>query len=277
MNNDPRSLKKQDALVNSFWHGGALTWIERACMRSFLKHGTRFRLYTYGDVTDIPSGVEVIDAETVIPKNRVFTFQGNDLPKAKGSYAIFSDLFRYELQRQNAGLWVDCDVYCIKPFRFENQSFVFAYQSQNAGVGSVANGVLKLPAGGAIVKDLIALFKPDCKIPLWVPERHRNRLLEEFGTDKIHPKFLPWGSTGPKALTALVWKYGREEKIMGRTRFYPIWVHDLDKMFDPSVDVIKNLSPETFAIHLWNNEIRHRAQEVPPEHSFAHRLWLEGQ
>ncbi len=237
----------------------------------------RFRLYTYGELEGVPDGVELEDAAKILPENEVITYQGDDLPEAKGTPALFANLFRYELQRQGKGIWVDCDVYCLKPFRFSQLPYVFGYQHNRTIDGAVNNGVLKLPPKSAILNDLINLYKPPYKIPPWVFQDQRDRLIKQWGSENVHPSYLPWGSFGPKALTALIWRHRLEEHILGRDRFYPITVGDIDKMFDPKIDCSSYFSPQTFAVHLWNNEIRHRAAQTPPEGSIAHRLWLEGQ
>ncbi|WP_373028170.1 hypothetical protein [Sulfitobacter sp.] len=268
---------RRDGIVNSFWHGGRLTWIERACMRSFLDKGIKFRLYAYGELDGVPDGVQLEDAAEILPETAIITYQGDDLPEAKGTPALFSNLFRYELQRLGKGLWVDCDFYCLKPFRFARMPFVFGYQHNRTIDGAVNTAVLKLPKDSRILADLIKLYQPPYSIPPWVFQDHRARLAKQWGSEDVHPSYLPWGSFGPKALTALIWRHGLEEHILGRDRFYPITVADIEKMFDPAVDCADFFSPRTFGVHLWNNEIRHRAAETPPEGSFAHRLWLEGQ
>lgn len=268
---------RRDSIVNSFWHGGHLTWIERACMRSFLDKGTRFRLFTYDTPKGIPKGVEIEDAANILPKREIITYQGDDLPNARGTPALFSNLFRYELLRQRGGIWVDCDVYCLRPFRFKNTPYVFGYQHNRTIDGAVNTGVLKLPKDSQILTDLIQLYQPPFSIPPWVFKHHRARLTKQWGGDDIHPSYLPWGTFGPKALTALIWRHGHEEHILGRDRFYPITVEQIGAMFDPDIDCSTFFSPQTMAVHLWNNEIRHLAHEKPADGSFAHRLWLEGQ
>lgn len=237
----------------------------------------QFRLFAYEGLDGVPDGVQLEDAADILPKNNIITYQGDDLPEAHGTPALFSNLFRYELQRLGKGIWVDCDLYCLKPFRFARMPFVFGYQHNRTIDGAVNTAVLKLPKNSQILTDLIKLYQPPYTIPPWVFKEHRSRLTKQWGSEDIHPSYLPWGTFGPKALTALIWKHKLEEHILGRDRFYPITVVDIERMFDPDIDSSKFFSPQTFAVHLWNNEIRHRAGEVPLEGSFAHRLWREGQ
>jgi hypothetical protein len=106
------------------------------------------RLYTYGDVEGIPGGVLQQDARAVMPAGRVFT-HGEGF--GKGSYAAFSDLFRYKLLRDHGGLWSECDVVCLRPFDFTGQG-AYAVASErvhpDAGAGERLSGcVLAAPAG----------------------------------------------------------------------------------------------------------------------------------
>jgi len=161
----------------------------------------------------------------------------------------------------------------MKPFDFDDQAYVFAWQNSEI----IATGVLKIPSDSILLIDLLALFEPPYTIPNWVGERDRLELLKRFSNGEAHPKFLPWASVGPRALTALAHKHSLTDLAMDRESFYPVIPQDLELLFDPNYDVIDKCTPMTKAIHLWNNEIRHRRDNVPPKGSFLYRLWLEGQ
>lgn len=258
--------------VNSFWHGDSLGWMERACLKSFLDQGVHFRLYTYGAVAGIPEGIEVADANTIIPQDDIFFFDGLFGEKSKGSPAVFSNLFRYRLQKLKAGPWVDCDMYCVKPFRFDPNEYVFAWQKLN----SVNTAVMSLPHDSPIVDDLLKLFDEPYSIPPWIGKKRRQKLKEIHGTREVHPSFLPWGSVGPKALTALIKKHNLTSEVRPIESFYPITYKDIDCLFDPDFDIQSGIAPETICIHLWNNKTKHMIGSVPIEGSFMHRLWIEG-
>ncbi len=76
----------------------------------------QFRLYAYGKLEGVPDGVLLEDAAKILPETEIITYEGDDLPDAKGTPALFANLFRHEMQRLGKGIWVDCDVYCLKPF-----------------------------------------------------------------------------------------------------------------------------------------------------------------
>lgn len=96
--------------INALWIGSELNLIASACLKSFLKYGHIVNLYTYGNIVNVPNGVNIIDGSHIIPKEKIVKHQKT------GSYALFSDIFRYVLlSKINQGIYVDCDVYCLKP------------------------------------------------------------------------------------------------------------------------------------------------------------------
>jgi hypothetical protein len=224
-------------------------------------------------VENIPDGVEVMDARTILPEEGVFYYDGLNTRESVGTPSTFSNQFRCKLQEIEAGIWVDCDVYCVGFFDFEDQPYVFAWQNKNI----INSAVLKVPSDSALLKGMLALFEPPYTIPDWVGDKDRCELLERFPDGEVHPKLLPWGSVGPRALTALAHKHGAAGFAMGRKSFYPVMLKDLELLFDPDFDVNEKCTEMTKAIHLWNNEIRHRNDNIPPKGSFLYKVWCEGQ
>jgi len=108
-------------IIQSLWIGQGITNNERLCMRSFLHHGHSFHLYVYEPITGIPAGVEIRDANEIIPAEKVF----RDL---RGTYASFADWFRLKLLYQRGGWWVDTDVVCLQPFD-ETDDYCFSSET----------------------------------------------------------------------------------------------------------------------------------------------------
>ena len=73
--------------VSSCWVGDRLPPIANACLKSCHANGLPFRLYTYGSVKDVPPFVELCDAATIVPEDRVFL--------AHGGLETFADLIAY--------------------------------------------------------------------------------------------------------------------------------------------------------------------------------------
>jgi hypothetical protein len=100
-----------DTTIQSLWIGERLSTIERLSIQSFLTNGHEYHLYVYSDVGEVPSGVVLKDASSIIPRDGIFT--------TRGSLSIFSDWFRNELLFARGGYWVDLDVVCLRPLHFE--------------------------------------------------------------------------------------------------------------------------------------------------------------
>src|SRR3990167_3728033 len=182
----------------SMWLGGNLGPLSAACLASFVRRGNRVVLYCYDAPKDVPSGVELADAAALVPSSRIAKH------KEHGSYAPFSDLFRYELQRRDLGMWIDCDVYCVRAFAFE-QPYVFGWQTPDA----LGNAVLRLPSGSKLAGDLIALFDKRSTIYPWLSSAEQKRWLErKWAGESLDWADLPWAATGPSALTYLVRELG---------------------------------------------------------------------
>ena len=93
--------------VHSFHGGAPLNLWERCSLQSFADHGHEIILFSY-DRCDLPRGVRLESAADIISieeRDKFFAL-------APGSYAQFSDLFRYELLNRHGGWWVDTDVLC---------------------------------------------------------------------------------------------------------------------------------------------------------------------
>ena len=102
-------------IVNAIWIGPELGAVQVACLKSFLRHGHRVVLHCYEAPIDVPSGVELADASRLLPLSRLF--------RTKGSLAPFADLLLYELLGAGLGLYVDCDVFCLRAI--EDADYIF--------------------------------------------------------------------------------------------------------------------------------------------------------
>lgn len=138
----------ENKIINSLWIGDELSNLELLTIKSFLAKGHRFRLWLYDIVkTPLPVGVEICKAEQIIPKEKVFSYKyANEYGHGKGSYAGFSDIFRYKLLYEYGGWWVDMDVTCLKPFDFETPYFF-----RNHHDLKVVGNVMKCPQGSELM------------------------------------------------------------------------------------------------------------------------------
>lgn len=98
----------KESEIQMLWIGDALSPIEQLSMKSFLYHGHTVVLYAYDDIQGIPKDVIVRDADTIVPRSKIF--------KHMNSYAAFADLFRWKLMVEKGGYYCDTDVICLQPF-----------------------------------------------------------------------------------------------------------------------------------------------------------------
>src|SRR6185436_14119306 len=96
------------AQLVTLWIGPELTFLERACLRSVIRHNHSVALYCYEPPAGVPDEVELRDARAILP-------EGSIIRHRDGSPSLFSNRFRYELQRQAMGVWIDCDLYFVAP------------------------------------------------------------------------------------------------------------------------------------------------------------------
>src|SRR5690606_16604112 len=101
------------------------------------------RLYVYEDLRGVPPGVVTADAALIVPRAVFAAYRDT------GSFAVFADLFRYELMARDLGVWIDCDVLSLHPLPTD-APVLFGWQDETA----VNNAVLRLPSDSPILADL---------------------------------------------------------------------------------------------------------------------------
>ncbi len=136
--------------IHALWIGSSLSPIELLCIHSFLEHGHEFHLWVYDTIeTLLPEKVIIENASEIIPKEDVFCYQNsNQYGHGKGSFAGFSDIFRYKLLYEHGGWWADMDVVCLKPLDFE-EDYVFRTHHDFPVVGNI----MKCPKGSNLMLD----------------------------------------------------------------------------------------------------------------------------
>lgn len=248
----------------SLWIGESLGPVERACLGSVLRQGHRLTLYCYGSVAGVPEGVVVEDAGKIIPESEIFRHDA-------GSVGHFSDWFRYELQSRGLGTWLDTDVYLLRPLD-EERAYLFGEQAP----GVLNNAVLRLAQDSPMLPQLLHPFR-ERVTPAWLPLRVRLfARLRELARGQADLGRLPWGSTGPQALTALAREYLLMPEALPPDVFYPVAWQKAAWILDPRVDLQDVVSESTVAVHLWNECIRTFKDKPAPKGSFLHRLQREG-
>lgn len=248
----------------TLWVGDRLGAVERACLRSALGQGHRVALYAYRAPDGVPAGVELRDAAEILPRSLVFRHR-------RGSIAPFSDWFRYELQRRGLGTWIDTDMYLLAPLD-DRRPNLFGEQEP----GLINNAILRLAPDSPMLPLLLGPFEQGT-VPAWLRPRDywlaRGRRLVSGRADF---SAMPWGATGPGALTAVAERLGLSNEALPADIFYPVRWRQAGWILDPTVDLADMISDRTVAVHLWNDCIREFKDEPAPAGSFLDRLQREG-
>lgn len=234
-------------VIHALWIGSTLGKISRACLRSFVMRGHTVLLHSYSIISDVPEGVQCVDANKIIPKDKIFKHNQT------GSYALFSDLFRYELLRTVSGIYVDCDVYCLKPLIIPESNYLLGYESD----GKINGAVLALPQESALLDLLLNAAYNPFFVPPWYEESRKKRLRFKkiLGLGK-HISDMPWGVIGPDAITYFVNELNLLDQVQPIDIFYPIHYQSIRQLLDPHLDIQDITSSRTICIHLYNEMLR---------------------
>lgn len=259
-------MSKQLAKIHALWIGNKLGPIARCCLRSFVMRGHDVTLHSYNAIEDIPEGVESQDANLIIPKERIVKH------KATGSYALFSDLFRYELLQKldNNTLYVDCDVYCLKPITIPDNGYLLSYEDDNA----INGAVLALPQNSPILNALISASKDPKFIPPWYPNMRRFKLrISKYLGFKRKIEEMAWGVIGPTAITYYAHSFQELDKISSIDLFYPVHYKKVRQyLLDGDLSLEDVVTHRTLCIHLYNEKLKDICLETIDKRSVLNRL-----
>ena len=235
--------------IGALWIGGSLSFMEQLCLKSFVDAGHDVTLFTYGEVQNIPDGIEIGDAEAILPMDNAIR------PTRTGSPAPQADRFRYHMLSQiDDIIWADTDAYCVAPFTTDN-GFFFGWESAH----HVNNGVLGLPKDSDTLHELIEFTSDEFAIPEWLPaaEQDRLRAAKEAG-NPVGVGDQQWGAWGPRALTHFLHKTGEIKYALPREALYPIGFKDRGLMLRRNANAERFITPETLSIHFYGRRMRER-------------------
>lgn len=231
--------------VHMFWHGPALTRLERMCISSFLAHGHTVHMHVYDYVTSMPAGVRIIDANLTLPRDAVFRHAKTS------SLAPFADWFRYKVLHEQGGIWADADVVCLKPFAFDAPQ-TYAWQDEQV----INNAVLGFERGHPLAQWMATC----CEQPnRWLPYdsfKVRRRKFKRRFLQGNRRGNIGWGEYGPYGLTRAAQHLGYSEQALPFWHFYPVHPLNWRTVFDGSLPGDTRLLADSSALHLWNEVTR---------------------
>ncbi len=240
------------SIIQSLWIGKSLSVMEILSATSFIKNGDEFHLYAYDDIDNVPEGVQIKDANLILPADKIFKY------KKHNSYAGFANMFRYKLLLEKGNYWVDTDIISLKKFDHEDD-FLFASAKTPRKFlrygNTVCNCVMKTP---------------------------KDSIIMEYCYDKASQKDsseISWGETGPELLTKAVKYLQHKSDVAKYDLFCPVHWFQWDKLIkkNPNINLIANSD----AVHFWNEMWRRanidKSGKFPEDsiYEILKRLYLE--
>jgi len=244
-------------VANIFWYG-ELTKLEKASIKSFVRHGFKVKLWSYNNLQ--VDGAESCDANLVIPENKMFDvipyyINGKMLNKSRAT--SFSDLFRYYLINKYGSWWFDADAICLKhvtEFEALKQKEIVVGHLEK-GYSQVNNAVMYLPKD--LSDTLLSHFES------FMSEENKNK------SDKA------WGLYGPDYVTNFINNKGLAHNILPYTAFYAISWKEFDLFTNPNlINQGRDRLKDSYVAHIWNTEFELRGLDKnnPPVGSLLEEL-----
>lgn len=233
--------------IHALWIGDKLGMMAYSCLSSFVNQGHQVHLHVYDDIDDLPQGVILMDASKIIPRDKIIKH------KSTGSYALFSDIFRYELLKRVDGIYVDCDVYCLKPLTIPEHGYLLGYEDDN----KINGAVLALPKDSELLNKLIDISHDPSFIPPWYAKKTQKRLKRKkfFGLAK-HISDMPWGVIGPEAITHYAKHFKVDQFAKSIDIFYPVYYDCIGHLLNPKLTIQDVITHQSLCIHLYNEKLR---------------------
>lgn len=206
----------------AMWIGNPLTKIQETALASFVYYGHDINLFVYDMDIPVPRGVKKINANEVMSSKDSFLVDG--------TYAAFSDLFRYRMINKTGLTWVDADVICLSPdWDFKDGVIV---GREKTDTNDITGSVLGLPKNSEILKYMI-----------------------DFSTNFDREK-IRWSEVGPFLVTDAFEKFNYLEYVEPYTTFSGISWFEWKRLWEPeSKDEIINLDKlrNTKSISVYNH------------------------
>ncbi len=253
--------------IGMLWIGGPMSFLDILCVQSFRDAGHKVNFYTYGDVPNIPDGVEVLDATDILAGPPFLRHVRS------GSLAFHADLFRLRLLAAVPGIiWADTDAYCLKPFETETGHF-YALQAP----ANVATGVLALPSDSPTLARLLEFTSDEYAVPPWLNEtEHADFTKAAAKGAPIHVTDQAWGVWGPQAVTHFLKETGEIAHAMPSETLYPVSFQARNHLLRRPEVSAEMITAKTVSIHFYSSRLRRfilrRHDGVPPFRSLIGQL-----
>ena len=246
----------------SFWSGTPLSYLERLCLASMLRAGHPVDVYSYDEHLVVPAGVTLRSASEVLPESKIVREGG-------GSWALVSDMFRYEGLSRGLGIWIDLDVLLLRDLDGMGDH-LYGWQDPYL----INGAILHLPPDSSCLRELLSLcYAPVVVPPQWPLKKKLIQKARALVGAHVPVWKLEWGSVGPMALTHFVSSKRLLHHSQPTDVFYPVHFMDAATLLaDDAAAVEAKLTSSTRAIHLWNNCLGAGKGTSPPPASFIAKM-----
>ena len=235
--------------ICTFWYGPSLRLVDRICLASMVLAGHRVKLFSYGKIDNVPIGVEVCDAEQILPRS-TFTRINRNFPDTSRGVSIlqFSDLFRVMLMKYDQGAWLDTDVYLLKPFL---PSRVEPYLARE-NLTRLGVSALYLPMGNPIISDFVAYIKGTEILPNWLGFHRRviKPALARLNGKEVTTAMIGHTVFGNDGISRLARRHGFFRDAAPKESFYYWTGHDALRIFDPKYGLEPTRHKDFIGFHI---------------------------
>lgn len=218
---------------------GRLGPIEMASLHSFALQGQTPLVYSYSPIENLPAGVENHDAAEVYPSASIAHY------RREGSPSLHSNFFRYALMRETDHVWTDLDVIALRPFDLAPDR-IYAWENEV----QVNCAVLRLPKTSPTLAALSALGPETRGVAPHIEGMRRAKYWVKTLGRGVPVDRWPWGSTGPRALTTYLARFGEIGHALPADTFYPIPSRDCARFLRPGDVNEAALSSDTQGVHV---------------------------
>lgn len=248
--------------IGMLWMEGRLSFLEQMCMLSFVEQGHRLVLFHYGQVENVPSGVELVSANEVHePKQFIVNNQFNTpVPQ--------SDIFRLQLMKKTDFLWCDTDVVALAPI--PKADHIFGYFNRD----TICNAVMRLPPDSPALNAYVEYSEDPYPIRPWVEGEEREELERMKRAGELpHASDQEHSVYGPGVMTWYLRQHDELKHASPIPVFYPLPFRQAGQANDIHVREFRGtyIKDDTLAVHLWGRRMRWWIANGIKRHSFLDR------
>ena len=250
----------------TLWVGERLGPIELASAESFLRMGNPLTVYSYAPIVNLPPGVQARDANEVFPARKIAVYAREQSP------SLHSNFFRFALMRNTDHTWVDLDMIALQPFDFPGDR-IYGYEKPD----QVNCAVLRLPKDSPVLADLSRLTADTRGVAPHIQGLRRLKYWVKTLGRGVPIDRWPWGSTGPRALTAFLRQHDELKYALPLEVLYPILTADCRRFVTPGDLTDASFGPKTKAVHLTASNINkilkaEHGGEIPEDSFLGHHV-----